>query len=737
MKVIFSFLLSLLCLTLLNAQDRGERSPIQLEDLVVSTHRWQVKTKATPRYIRLIKQKEIEELPSGTMADLMALTGEVFVQKSQQGGGSPMIRGFSTNRLLYVVDGVRMNTAIFRAGNLHNIIALDPYALEQAEVLFGANSVIYGSDAIGGVMNFQTLKPSFAKHSQLLFKGKASTRYASANNEMVGHLDFNLAGKKWSSLTSVSYHNFGNLCQGKQGLYAGFLRPSYADREKGKDIQKENPSPLVQTPSGYSQLNLMQKIAFRPSEFWSMDYAFHYSDISSYARYDRLTEAKKGKLKFAEWNYGPQKWVMHNLSILHKKENFIYDSFRTQFAYQSFEESRIERKFGKKERDTTLEKLDAYSLNLDFYKTLHPKVKLFYGAEYVRDELVSTGTRLNIENNKAKAYHARYPNGYWQSIALYLQSSIKLHRSLIMDLGLRYNDYRLNADYSKDNFDLSFALPKEIINKEGDLSYTLGFTYSPQALQDFLLKLNVSKGFRTPNIDDMGKLFKARTKALTVPNPDLKSEYVHNFDFGLSKTFAKKYHFDLLAYYSILNNAIVSQPFALADGRKEVQYKGEKAKIWAMQNVAKAEVYGLQFVMDLGLFKGLNLRGQVNYQKGVEKTNGKTSPLRHSAPLFGKFALGYAYKGFSTKLYTYFQGQYNYEDLAKSEQEKPFYAKDENGKNYAPAWATLNWQANYRLGQHWLFSLGLENILDKGYRPYSSGISAAGRSLTLSTSYRF
>src|SRR5690606_22275722 len=94
-----------------------------------------------------------------TAADMLAGSGEVFVQKSQLGGGSPMIRGFATNRLLYAVDGVRMNTAIFRAGNLQNVINLDPFATESVEVIFGPGSVMYGRDAIGGVMSFQTLMP--------------------------------------------------------------------------------------------------------------------------------------------------------------------------------------------------------------------------------------------------------------------------------------------------------------------------------------------------------------------------------------------------------------------------------------------------------------------------------------------------------------------------------------------------------------------------------------------------
>ena len=106
-----------------------------------------------------------------TTADLLSNSGEVFIQKSQQGGGSPMIRGFATNRVLIAVDEVRMNNAIFRSGNLQNVISIDPFAVENTEVLFGPGSVIYGSDAIGGVMSFTTLAPKFSDSSKVLISG--------------------------------------------------------------------------------------------------------------------------------------------------------------------------------------------------------------------------------------------------------------------------------------------------------------------------------------------------------------------------------------------------------------------------------------------------------------------------------------------------------------------------------------------------------------------------------------
>ena len=133
-----------------------------LQEVVLSVSRFKQKKQEVPQKTISIRPEEIAFSNPQTSADLLQSTGKVFVQKSQLGGGSPMIRGFATNRLLLTVDGVRMNNAIFRSGNSQNIISIDPLAVNETEVVLGPGSVIYGSDAIGGVMNFYTLKPVFS-----------------------------------------------------------------------------------------------------------------------------------------------------------------------------------------------------------------------------------------------------------------------------------------------------------------------------------------------------------------------------------------------------------------------------------------------------------------------------------------------------------------------------------------------------------------------------------------------
>ncbi|MCB0572854.1 MAG: TonB-dependent receptor plug domain-containing protein, partial [Phaeodactylibacter sp.] len=289
-------------------------SSFGLDEVVVTANRWSQSRREVPARVSSIGQKAIAMQNPQTAADLLGATGEVFIQKSQQGGGSPMIRGFATNRLLITVDGVRMNTAIFRSGNLQNVISLDPFAIERTEVLFGPGSVMYGSDAIAGVMGFYTITPQFATTDVTRVSGNAAVRYASANSEFTGHADVSVGWKKWALASSFTHNTYGDLRMGSHGPEE-YLRPFYVQRVDTLDQVFANDDPRVQRPSGYEQDNLMQKIRFSPNENWDFTYGFHYSTTTDYSRYDRLLRTRQGRPRSAEWYYGPQAWLMNNLNI--------------------------------------------------------------------------------------------------------------------------------------------------------------------------------------------------------------------------------------------------------------------------------------------------------------------------------------------------------------------------------------------------------------------------------------
>jgi hemoglobin/transferrin/lactoferrin receptor protein len=147
-----------LSMSILSAQEKQI-----IKEVVISGAKKETEKQEISQTIDIISQKELKFNSAGNTGDALQNTGMITVQQSQNGGGSPIIRGFEANRIGIVVDGVRMNTAIFRGGHLQNVLRVDNGQLDRAEVFYGAGSTLYGSDALGGVLNFMTVKPKLGK----------------------------------------------------------------------------------------------------------------------------------------------------------------------------------------------------------------------------------------------------------------------------------------------------------------------------------------------------------------------------------------------------------------------------------------------------------------------------------------------------------------------------------------------------------------------------------------------
>ncbi|MBR9919987.1 MAG: TonB-dependent receptor [Bacteroidetes bacterium] len=704
---------------------RLEPVSVKMDAIVVSASRWEQNSADLSYSVASIDKESIALQNPQTAADLLAISGKVYIQKSQQGGGSPMIRGFATNRLLYAIDGVRMNTAIFRSGNIQNVISLDPFAMENAEVLFGPASVIYGSDAIGGVMSFQTLTPQFSYESEPYVFGKAVARYSGANQEKTGHFDVGIGWEKWALVSSISTNNYGDLRMGQNGP-DDYLKPYYVERIDSADVVVENDDPLQQRPSGFSQINMMQKLRFRPDENWDFQYAFHYSETSDYGRYDRHQRLRDGLPRYAEWKYGPQTWMMNQFSLSHTSTNSFYDILSLRLAQQSFGESRISRDLNDPNREIRAEDVLALSANLDFVKAIGAN-RLYYGLEAVQNEVTSTGTNENIETGKSEEGPSRYPNATWASYGAYVSADLRLAEKWKMQAGMRYNQVRLNAKFDTRFYPLPFTTAA--LNN-GALTGSMGFVFRPDA--QWIFSINGSTAFRAPNVDDVGKVFDSEPGAVVVPNPDLKAEYAYNADIGIARVFGKAVKLDLTAYYTHLNNALVRRNFVL-NGQDSIIYDGELSQVQAIQNAAVARVYGVQAGLEVKLPAGFEFRADYNFQRGEEELDdGSLSPSRHAAPWFGVASIGYTHNDLQLRFYAEANGERSFEDMPFGEIGKTeIYAADADGNPYAPGWYTLNFKARYRVSEQFSVSAALENITDQRYRPYSSGISAPGRNFIL------
>lgn len=705
-----------------------------LDEVVISASKFEQSKRDIPQKIISIDAKKIQLINPQTSADLLESSGNVYIQKSQLGGGSPMIRGFSTNRLLITVDGVRMNNAIFRSGNLQNVISIDPFTIQNTEITLGAGSVVYGSDAIGGVMSFYTKKPQLSYSNKTYFKANAIARYASANEEKTGHLDLNFGLKKWAFLSSVSYSNFNDLRMGSHGP-EDYLRPEYVVSNNGVDEIVANSNPKIQVPTGFSQINLLQKVRFEPQENLSFDLGLYYSTTSDYSRYDRLIRYRGDELRSAEWYYGPQEWFMGNIQMTKIRSNSnLYDKIQTTLAYQNFKESRNDRSYQSNLKDIREEAVDAFSFNADFEKLLSAKTELFYGVEYVYNKVKSRGEILNIETNETEPTVSRYPNGSnWQSVAAYTSVKFKPSEKFILQSGLRYNYIFMHADFSENNLYLNLPYNETNLNF-GALTGSAGISWIPNNIIQW--KFNLSTAFRAPNIDDIGKVFDSEPGSVVVPNPDLKAEYAYGGELGLTLNFNNILVVDLATYYTYLDQALVRKDYSL-NGETEIIYDGELSNVQAIQNASDARIYGFEAGIHLNFSKQFKLTSQYNVTGGKEEDeNGSEIPVRHVSPNFGNTHFIWQKNKFLVDAFSEYNSELSFYQLAPSEQEKDYmYALDENGNPYAPSWYTLNLRTQYQITKSATITASLENITDQRYKTYSSGIASPGRNFIVSLMY--
>lgn len=709
--------------------------PIEdLNEIIISNTKWTQKLRSVSKQFVKISKEEIQEVNAQTSADLLQKTGQVFVQKSQLGGGSPMIRGFSANRLLISVDGVRMNNAIFRSGNLQNIISIDPFTLESAEVILGPGSVVYGSDAIGGTMNFMTLNPKFSLNDKTTIKGKGVYRFSSANLEQTFHADVSIGMNKWAFLSSFSFSDFDNLKQGNNGPDE-YLRNTYVKTVNSTDTTVLNSNPNEQVDTGFSQSSFVQKIRYQPSKKWDIDLGLVYNTTSNYNRYDRLLRIDDaGEFIDSEWFYGPQDWVKISNGISFHENTALFNDLRLTNTYQFFEESRNTRDYGSLLRSTNTEKLHGYNLNLDAEKK-HSKHVFYYGLEYVYNKVHSDAVETSIDTNESSvSLITRYPDGAtWHSLGGYFVMNWELDDKWAMSGGLRYNRILLNANFTETELDFPFTEAK--INT-GAFTGSFGSTY--KLTNALLLKANLGTAFRAPNIDDIGKITQdSEPGSLVVPNPDLKSEYAYNAELSLIYK-KNSYQFSIAGYYSYLENAMSTDNFTL-NGASTVFFRGEESEVLARQNSAHLFTYGLELSAEMPLTTNLKTTASLTITKGEEtQSDGDVVPVRHVAPNFGSAHLVYGKKMWQVDVYLDFNSSYSYNELPPSEQNKPYiYAIDNDGNPYLPSWYTFNLRGQLDVLKNLKLNLSLENITDQRYRTYSSGISSPGINFIGSLQYDF
>jgi len=719
------------------SQTAQDTTATELSEVVISN---KVPKKYTqlPNQVEVITAKQIDFQNFQSTAEMLSNSGALFVQKSQQGGGSPVIRGFEASRVLLTVDGVRMNNLIFRAGHLQNVITVDENMLESVGVFYGPSSTLFGSDALGGSVAMTTKNAKFLDQAHNKFTGGINTRYSSVNEEKSVAMHLNYATSNFASLTFFSFNDFGDLKMGKKKNHNGDYfgeRPNYVSTVNGVDQLNVNSDKYTQVGSAYKQYNFMQKFAYKTNSGYLHGLNVQYSTTSDINRYDRLTEKTSSGLKFAEWYYGPQERLLAIYS-LQKEKAFLNSDLKVNVAYQNVKESRHNRRFNNYNLQHNEEKVDLFSVSLDLDKKF-TKGELFYGFESYYETLKSTAYANNINTGVVTNINTRYPNGDNNMMRndFYISYNEKMSEKTFWNVGARAGYTSLKSTIADNSV---FALPFDEIS-QGNFTYsgTLGITHNTS--KNFALKANVATGFRAPNIDDLAKVFESvpgsssSLGTLIVPNEDLKPEKTITGDLGIVvQSDSKKIKLESTYFYTRLYDAIVTDDFTY-NGQSIVNYNGFDAQVKANQNKGKAFVTGFSTNVSAYIISDLLFSANFNYTLGRVVEEGSQRPLDHIAPYFGKVGLSYTYNKLNLEGYMLYNGKKDISDYSTSGEDNAQYAP----ANGMPAWETYNFKAGFQVLNGGTLFAGVENILDTQYRVFASGINAPGRNIYGGIKYTF
>ena len=725
-------MLLLLYLTVTSVHIFGQSDTAKkaLPDVVVFANKFPALSKNIVQKVDFITDKNAINQQANT-GDILTQSGQVFVQKSQSGGGSPVIRGFEASRVLLMVDGVRLNNAIFRGGHLQNIITIDNMILDRVEVIYGPSSTLYGSDALGGVVNMFTKKPILTSTTNWKTNANLIQRYASGQNENRTHLDVNIANNKWAYLTSFTYGRFGDMRQGanRSSTYPDFGKRSfYVVREAGADMVKVNEDVNVQKLSGYQQTDLLQKVLYKPNENSEHLFNIQISNSSNINRYDRLTETSKALPVYSEWYYGPQIRNLISYKYTATKLPGYFSDLMVTSSFQDIEESRISRKYNTTSKDFRFERVNVLGVNADLlHKQSNGEIHL--GAESYTNFVRSTAERLNIATSALSRITTRYSDGPTKMSynALYLQQTKQLDAHWVLNDGIRFNLVQLDARFA-DTTLMHFPFNKAIQNNTA-VTGNLGVAYNGE--NGYRATAGLSSGFRSPNVDDLTKVFDTKTGYVVVPNKDLKPEYTYNAEINLSHT-GNIASWGASVFYTWFNNAIVVSKYNW-NGQDNIMYQNVLSAVYAPQNQASAKLYGFNLNGKLKLFYNTLLQGTYTYTKGTYNNGTSSMPLDHIPPAYGRVGLKKGADKFNVEGYVLFNGWKHISDYNLNGEDNELYATPDG----MPSWMTVNFSSYYTPNKKLSLGLQIENIADKNYRYFASGISAVGRNFIVSCRLSF
>lgn len=383
-------------------------------------------------------------------------------------------------------------------------------------------------------------------------------------------------------------------------------------------------------------------------------------------------------------------------------------NWNIDFGWQRIVDDRITRNFGSTVRRYEENSSDLFGLVVNASRDMG-RGSWVVGGELYHDTVSSRRLEEDLPGVQLSIVQSRFPDDSTvaqAAIFANIQNNFGDRHSL--SGGVRLS--AVNIDLPQTSVSAATSLNLD------DLSADLGWIF---ALSDRTrLVANIARGFRAPNIFDMGTLGERPGNRFNIPNPALDSEHVTQFDAGVRHQ-TNRSRTELIFYQLNYKDRITSVLTGMQtpDGRDIVQSR----------NLAEADIRGVEAAAELELSDNMALDAMLNYSYGEEKDGGSAAvPADRIPPLNGRLGLRYVPN----------------EDLTI----EPFIVFADSQTRLSPrdvrdvridptgtsGWVTANIRASWQADERWRLSAAFENLFDEQYRHHGSGLDAVGRNLTLS-----
>jgi len=482
-----------------------EPSVIEAHEIVITGSALSSDNRKNSTQVSSVKRDELLSRPSSNLIDAIAKTAGISQVTTGAAVSKPVIRGLSYNRVVTLVNGAKQEGQQW--GDEHGIEA-DQYNTGSVEVLRGAASLLYGSDALGGVINI--LDPLPAPEGQI--RGEALTNYA-LNNGLSGN-----------SL----------MLEGNQNGFVWRARGSYKNAFAYNTPDGRIPN------TGYKEADLSAQLGFNKRwGYTHLDFS-RFSTKLGLPDFERNDEGKfedEAGNPFTDSQLKNRELLLPYQDVRHYKlalnSNFIFGSshLRSTFAYQDNQRRELE------------ESADEPSLFFDL-KTYSGDLKYYFAEKNNWQPVIGISGSVQRNVNKAEELLIPDYNSADLGIFGYLKKSWE---SATFNIGLRYDYRQIEGELMEEEGSPKFS---DFNNDFSNLSGAAGFTY--EFTERLSFKANAGSAFRAPNIAELSSDgVHEGTFRYEIGNTELKPEKSYYADAGL------EYDTDKLhAAVSVFNNYI-------------------------------------------------------------------------------------------------------------------------------------------------------------------------------------